>query len=195
MGGSFNPLHIGHLIMAQDAMERFELDRVVFIPCANPPHKPELVLISAVHRVAMLHLAVEDNPCFEVSDIEIRRGGISYTLDTMDALQVEYPGEKLYFIIGGDSLQDLHGWRNSVELVDRYDFISLVRPGVKVPETPEDLKVPAHSARRLLDHIVSVHQIDVSSSEIRRRVAEGQSIRYLVPTCVEMYIHEHGLYR
>lgn len=195
-GGTFNPVHLGHLIMAQDAIEAFDLGRVVFVPCATPPHKPGVALAPAAHRLAMLESAIEGDLRLEVSDLEIQRGGTSYTIDTLRALATENPGVELVFIIGADSLVELHLWRSIDELLGLCRVVTIARPGVNLEALKAaDLKLGAPWPEKLLADVRTGHLVNVSSTDIRYRVAEGMSIRYLVPPGVEMYIAEHSLYR
>lgn len=196
LGGTFNPVHIGHLVIAQDAIEKFELSRVLLIPCARPPHKPSADLVPPVHRLAMLEHAVEGDLHFEVSDMEIKRDGMSYTIDTIRVLAAAHPGVELCFIIGSDSLPELHLWKEIDALLELCRVVTLVRPGANIATLQDmDLKLAGKKQDRIRADIRAGHLINVSSSEIRYRVAEGMSIRYLVPPGVEMYIAEHSLYR
>jgi len=196
LGGTFNPVHMGHLIMARDAMERFELDEVLLMPCATPPHKSSHQIAEARHRIAMLEMVTEIDACLALSQIEIERGGVSYTIDTIRQLQHEYPQTAFSFIIGADSLNELYTWKQIDRLLEMCRFITLGRPGFDITDmTSEQLKLPDPWPERLLSCVMRGHLIDVSSTEIRNRVAEGLSIRYLVPDMVEMYIQEHNLYR
>lgn len=194
MGGSFDPPHTGHLLMAQDAMEAFELDRVLFVPCAVPPHKPDR-LAAAEHRLAMLDRAVQECPGFDVSRIEIDRGGRSYTLDTLEALSARHPDCRFSFIIGADSLHELHSWYKIDHMLAQYRFLVMGRPGW-TPERwdAESLKLTSGQIEDLKQHYCRAHHIDISSTDIRNRVAEGMRIKFLVPAEVEMYIVEHRLY-
>ncbi len=181
--------------MAQDAFERFSLDRVLFVPASRPPHKTSQVLAADRHRLAMLEYATEGDWRFEVCPIEIERGGTSYTIETLQQLRERDPEDALFFIIGLDSLLDLHTWKNVDELLGLCEIITIDRPGVESQTlTPRDLQLPHERASRLLDNIISGHRLDIASSDIRGRVEEGLSIRYLVPPEVEMYIAEHRLY-
>ncbi|MEI8138405.1 MAG: nicotinate-nucleotide adenylyltransferase [bacterium] len=196
LGGTFNPVHLGHLIMAQDAIERFELTKVMFVPCAQPPHKSSYELPVAHHRLAMLEAAIEGDLQFEVSDMEIQRGGTSYTIDSMRILAEHHPDMELCFIIGADSLMELHLWKDIELLLKLCRIVTIARPGIDLAALAKsDLKLPAPWPERLLADVRGGHLIDISSTDIRYRVAEGMSIRYLVSPAVDMYITEHSLYR
>lgn len=196
LGGTFNPVHMGHLILAQDAMEHFELGRVLFIPCARPPHKSERDLLPAEHRIAMLEAAIEGDLRFHVSRLETERGGVSYSIDTARELHSLYPGAEIHFILGSDSLLELHLWKNAGELLELCRFVTLTRPGAEYDMLKTaDLQLPAPWPERLKACIRVGHTVDISSTDIRYRVAEGLAIRYLVHPAVEMYIAEHSLYR
>ena len=182
LGGTFNPVHKGHLRLARDARKRFNLDRVFFIPCAQPPHKRPDRLAPAKHRLAMLKAVVKDDPRFAVSDIEIKRGGLSYSIDTVQRLKRLHASAEVYFIIGGDSINELNSWKRIGELQELCTFIATGRPGFRVRGSS---KVEMFKG----------HAVDVSSSEIRKRVAEGKSIRRLVPAAVERYIRSRRLYQ
>lgn len=195
LGGTFNPVHLGHLVIAQNALEVFDLDKVIFVPCANPPHKTSSILASAEHRMAMLESAIEDDPRFEISDIEIRRNGTSYSIDTVTQLKRLSPSTEFHFIIGADSLLELHLWKDIGTLLKLCTFVTFDRPGVNTSRIqPKDLNLDPPWPGKLLKNVATGHLLDISSSDIRHRVAEGMSIRYLVPQSVEMYIAEHNLY-
>jgi len=194
LGGTFNPIHIGHLIIAQDAMEQFGLDCVKFIPSATPPHKKYEGNATAAQRLAMVRLAIRGNARFEADDIEIRRGGTSYSVDTLTSLRRRDPQAQFYFIIGADSLQELHRWREVGRLVRLCTFVIVVRPGFE-PWRVVDPKLDAATRRRLRQHVLRGHACDIASRDIRARVARGESIRYLVPDAVLQYINRHKLYR
>jgi nicotinate-nucleotide adenylyltransferase len=196
LGGTFNPVHLGHMIMAQDAMEAFDLSRVMFVPCAQPPHKSAAGLAPAHHRLAMLEAAIEGDLRFEVSDIELQRGEISYTIDTLRAVAADHPGVELYFIIGADSLGELHLWREIETLLGLCRIVTMARPGVNLDALQaKDIKLRDPWPEQIQAGIRIGHLVEVSSTDIRYRVAEGMSIRYLVPPGVDMYIAEHSLYR
>jgi nicotinate-nucleotide adenylyltransferase len=193
LGGTFDPVHVGHLIVAQTTREIFELNCVMFIPCATPPHKCAKDLCNANHRLAMIQMATEWNTEFEVSDIEIQRSGKSYAIDTVKILNSEHPDAEIYFIIGSDTLKQLHTWRNIYDLLPLCRFITFARTGHD-DMSPEGLNLDDPWPRRLLDDVIVGRHMDISSTEIRYRIAEGLSIKYLVPPEVEMYIAEHNLY-
>ena len=182
-------------MLAQDAIEKFELDQILLVPCRNPPHKPQMDLASASHRRAMLTDLCDEDPRFDVSDVELNRNGISYTIDTIQQLQLLFPDDTLHFVLGSDSVPELCTWHRIEALLELCQFLVLTRPGYErhVLQT-QDLGLPVPWSDRLLENIVDGHLVEISSSEVRMRVAEGMSIRYLVPQSVEMYIYEHGLY-
>jgi nicotinate-nucleotide adenylyltransferase len=193
-GGSFDPVHMGHLTIAQDAVEQLELSRLIFVPAAVPPHKQEKTLVEGRHRLEMLQLATESNLSFEVSDMELQRGGISYTFDTMRQIQFEHPGAELFFIIGLDSLVELHLWRNIEPLLEMCTVVPFARGGEDSAKIAQQIQLSNVWKTKLLERLIRIHEIEISASEIRMRLAEGLSIRYLVSPEVEMYIAEHHLY-
>jgi len=191
-GGTFNPVHNGHLIMAQMALDKFRLDRMVFIPCYLPPHKGSREIAPAKDRLAMLRLAVQGNPRFSISDIEIRRGGRSYSIDTVKELRERAkPADRFYFLIGSDSLRDFHSWVAADELLGLCDFIVVERPGLAVAQIFRN----SPRKKKQFTKIVSEFPVGISSSEIRRRARTGKPVRFLVPDRVERYITQKGLYR
>ena len=194
-GGSFDPVHMGHLTIAQDAVEQLELNRLIFVPAAVPPHKQDKTLVEGRHRFEMLQLATEANLSFEVSDMELQRGGISYTFDTIKQIQFEHPGAELFFIIGLDSLAELHLWRNIEPLLELCTVVPFARGGEDPARVAEQIQLSNVWKTKLLERLIRIHEIEISASDIRMRQAEGLSIRYLVPPEVEMYIAEHHLYR
>ncbi|MDZ4198112.1 MAG: nicotinate-nucleotide adenylyltransferase [Kiritimatiellia bacterium] len=196
LGGTFDPVHLGHLVLAQDALEKFNLDSVWFIPCREPSHKPDGPWASAEDRLAMLEAAIEGDPRFEVSRIELDRPGVSYTIDTIHALREWKPHVEWVFILGADTLPVLHTWKSINDLLSLCEFVTMDRPGFAMDSIhPDDLHLPAAHAETLLARRAVGHRIEVSSTEIRMRLAEGLEIRYLVPDAVNMYIAEHRLYR
>ncbi|MDI6774811.1 MAG: nicotinate-nucleotide adenylyltransferase [Verrucomicrobiota bacterium] len=196
LGGSFNPIHLGHLILAQSAQETFDLTKVLLVPCAYPTHKNAGGLADAEHRKAMAELAAGCDENLAVCDLEIRRGGVSYTVDTIWQLQRLHQDASLVFIIGADTLTELHQWKDIDKLLTMCAVVTFARPGFDLRTLdPASLNLRPPWPERLLQNVSLGKQIDISSSDIRHRVLEGMSIRYLVPAPVEMYIAEHGLYR
>jgi len=193
MGGTFDPIHFGHLRMAESARESFELDEVLFIPAAKPPHKVEKHLTPEVHRLMMTYLATQTNKFFQVSPMEFLREGLSYTLDTVDALHEKYgAGTELFFIIGGDSMADLYKWYKAQELLQKVHFIAAARPGVEVNFDELQNFFGAESMQHI--HQIISPGLEISSTELRERVKNGKSIKYLVPHVVEEYILKNRLY-
>ena len=195
LGGSFDPVHLGHLLIAHAVSEALDLERVLLLPAAIPPHKRGGTRATGAERLEMLRLASAGDPLLELCTLELDRGGVSYAVDTLRAFRERRPGCAPYFIIGMDSLRELHAWRQAHELAELCTFVTVDRPGVDRPVSAAELKLPAPWAERLMAGIVPVRTWDVSSSEIRRRIAAGLTIRYLVPTAVEAFIHARGLYR
>ena len=176
-------------------METLELKGVTFVPCSTPPHKDAEGLADSAHRLAMLRLAVKDTVGFDVSDIELQRSGTSYTIDTILALHARYPTNEWVFLIGSDSLFELHTWRRIDELLGLCTIVAMARPGFDPSDIdPRNLKLKDPWPRRLLDNVITGHRIEISASDIRARIANGKSIRYLLPEAVEEYIDEHLLY-
>ena len=196
IGGSFDPVHVGHLGIAEEARVQFALERVVFVPAARPPHKGGGTGACAADRLEMVRLAIDGNPHFLASDVEMRREGPSYTIDTLEQIQRMYPEAHVYFIVGADSLAELKTWHRAMELAERFDFIIVARPGVARP-SKEELAgdFTGEIARKLDGRFLETAMFDVSGTRIRRRVGQGRSIRYLVPPAVERYILSKGLYR
>lgn len=186
-GGSFDPVHRGHLFVAQLAREAAGLDRILFVPAAHPPHKAGAVLAPAAHRLAMLRSALEDESGTGVSTVELADGGPRYTVDTLAALRDEHPGAELAFILGMDSLGDLPGWREPERILAETEVIAVDRPGCPVPE------VPAGWRKRV--RMVTGNPFAVSATAVRSRIAAGLPVRHLVTAGVEAYILQHGLYR
>lgn len=193
MGGTFDPIHFGHLRMAESARESFSLDEVLFIPAAKPPHKVEKHISPEVHRLMMTYLATQSNKFFQVSPMEFLREGLSYTLDTVDALHEKYgAGTELFFIIGGDSMADLYKWYKAQKLLQKVNFIAAARPGVEVHLDELQNFFGADSMKHI--HQIISPGLEISSTELRERVKNGKSIKYLVPHIVEEYIIKNRLY-
>jgi nicotinate-nucleotide adenylyltransferase len=196
-GGSFNPIHVGHLIVARAVAEHLDLSRVILIPAAYPPHKWSHELADAHHRLEMAHLAVAGEPHLEVSDIEFQQGGMNYAIRSVEAYrEILGPDARLHWIIGGDTMLDLPIWHRVREMVDMCRIVTAIRPGSEVPDLSPLLGVlSAEQVARIREGLVPTPRIDISATEIRWRIRAGRSIRYLVPDAVRHYIDEHGLYR
>ena len=195
LGGTFDPIHSGHLIVAEDIRQKLGLREVQFIPAGRPWLKIQegKPVSPAEHRLAMVKLAIAANPYFKVSTIEIDRPGLSYSIDTVLELKTKLGAEaEIYFIVGPDALAEFPQWKDSARLVEICQVVGIGRPGhAKADLRKLERSVPSAYQRIML---INVPQIDISSSEIRNRVAQGLSIRYLVPDAVEKYIAEHRLY-
>jgi nicotinate-nucleotide adenylyltransferase len=192
MGGTFNPIHIGHMIAAQEVLYKMKLDSIIFMPTGNPPHKRQKDIISAEHRYEMVRLAIMGNRQFSISDLEIKREGRTYTYDTLNELHKIYYGNKLYFIIGFDTLKDLDSWRRIDDVCKMVSFI-VVNRGNSTDEIMEESKIKRERYSADIN-IVDIPDIEISSTEIRRRVGNGENVRYLVHDEVEAYIKLKGLY-
>jgi len=197
LGGTFNPIHIGHLTIAEAVREEYGLDKVLFVPSAHPPHKEGRDVIDARDRYHLVRLAVADNPFFEVLDIEMKRKGQSYSVETLKELREnETEPADYFFIIGADSLPELKTWKDIEKLGRLCTFVVAPRPGWDIERLArEELGLPPWMKESLLAHVVSAPLIGISSTEIRDRIRSAMSIRYLVPRAVEEYIEERGLYR
>lgn len=219
LGGTFNPIHYGHLISANEVMERFRLQKVIFIPAARPPHKEQQGLIDAHHRWMMTLLATLSHPRMEVSAIEIEREGKSYSIHTVEALKRSYPPEtELFFIEGCDAFMEVATWREVDRLFRACNFIINARPGYPLEglrEMLEETVTPLYRDLSFRDvgrdeltnclqivssgspyviYLAEAILVEISASDIRRRLAQGRTIRYLVPDTVEQYLRKHGLY-
>jgi len=187
LGGSFDPVHFGHLLAAQDAFEQHQLDRLILVPAAQAPLKPNDVQSSSEDRLAMLRAAIEWDKRFEISDVELRRGGVSYTVDSARYFRELYPQDELYWVIGGDQLPKLHLWKDITELARLVEFIFLERPGYPVKARPD---IPGLRLHRCDGHLLAI-----SSTELRERTRRNLSLDYFVPHKAIVYIKEHSLYR
>jgi len=191
-GGTFDPIHYGHLIAAEEARWRLGLAEVLFAPAAQPPHKPGQPISAAEQRVAMVELAIAGNPHFRLSRVDLDRPGPHYTVDTIPWLQSELgPAAELYLIIGLDSLVKLHTWREPARLIRLCRLAVVSRPGQQLDLGELEATMPGIGERL---HLLETPEIGISAEDLRRRVREGQSIKYQVPEAVEGYIYAHGLY-
>jgi nicotinate-nucleotide adenylyltransferase len=194
LGGTFDPPHVGHLWLATLAADALGLDRVLFMPASQPPHKGGQLVTKATDRVLMTRLAVAGDDLFELTLIEMERPGPSYTIDSVDELLRTYgPDATLYLLMAADSLGQIDTWREPDALLERIEWAVGPRPGNPMPDRPALVERFGEMASRI--HLLDGPSLDVSSSEIRRRVAGGKAIRYLVPRGVEELIVERGLYR
>jgi len=197
VGGSFNPIHHGHLIVARAVAEQLDAVRVVFVPSGNPPHKTGDDLADAADRLAMVRLAIGDEPGLEVSDIEIRRSGPSFTILTVeDYSQRLRSDQTLYWLIGSDTLTELYTWHRTKDLANMCRIITAVRPGFENPDLSVlEPTLSPEQIRQLQADILAPPRIDISATAIRRRISAGKSICYLVPDAVRDYTERRGLYR
>lgn len=192
-GGTFNPIHLGHLILAQEVQQSLNLSKIIFMPSGNPPHKDFYDIASPKHRFNMVKLAINENKYFEISDIEVNRFGKSYTYDTLLELKNVYDFKNIKFIVGFDTLKDMVTWKNIKNVIELADFIVVNRGGL---ENHFEKIIQENSILAMGNFImVKIPNIEISSTMIRRRIAEKKSIKYLVPDNVIDYIYDHGLYR
>lgn len=189
-GGTFDPIHLAHLVLAEQCREQLQLDAVWFIPTGEPPHKPPGKRTPGRQRYEMVQLAIAGHEQFRVLDIEIARSGPSFTVETLTALSALHPGNQFWWLMGADMIRDFPTWREPARILTLARIAAVNRGGMPLPDV-----LPTRE--RFSDFIddVTIPAITLSASDIRERVANGQSVRYLVPRSVEVYIHQHGLYR
>lgn len=205
-GGTFNPVHHAHLRIAEEIREHFLLSQVIFVPAATPPHKPLADDLSFDDRMRMVELAVSTNPCFAVSDLEGKREGKSYSIDTLKLLRRQYPEDELFFIMGSDSFAEFGSWKEYASIFCCCNIVTITRPGSRI-SLREVLPVAIahefcyHEAEKRLSHrsgysVYSIEgtQLDISSTNIRSLIRMGRSIKYLVPESVERYIIQQRFY-
>jgi nicotinate-nucleotide adenylyltransferase len=196
-GGTFNPIHLGHLLLAETARDTLALDRVVFIPAYQPPHKTARGMLPGEVRLELLQRAIKDHPAFVASDIELQRRGTSYSIDTVRSLRAQLPQAKLFLLVGEDMLSVR--WLAWEDLKRLCTIVVAHRPGASAGRREASLPAPRHalppSARQAGLTWLGMPQVEIASSDIRSRLKAGRSIRYLVPPSVERYIRQHGLYR
>lgn len=196
LGGTFDPVHYAHLLLAESCREQLRLDAVWFLPAATAPHKRRQEVSPAEHRVAMLELAIAGNPSFELCLLEVESGGVQYTHDTLARLREQSPDDELFLLLGGDMFNDLPNWRDPRRVCELAVPVGVFRPGQPAPDHARLAGLV--DARRLdyfRSHRVEMPQMDLSATDLRRRAAEGLSLRYRTPPAVEQYIAAHGLYR
>ncbi|MDD5155450.1 MAG: nicotinate-nucleotide adenylyltransferase [Candidatus Omnitrophica bacterium] len=183
LGGTFNPVHLGHLILADEVREKMRLDRIIFVPTYLPPHKESSDIAAAADRYKMIKLAIKDNRHFDVSDTEIKRDGRSYTIDTIKEFRRANPADELYFITGSDLLNYLEEWKDLSEIIKMVKFIVATRPGYPLEKIPSYIQT------------VAIRAVDISAFNIRNCIKENKSFRYLVPEAVYKYILKRKLYK
>ncbi|MEW6650635.1 MAG: nicotinate-nucleotide adenylyltransferase [Chloroflexota bacterium] len=192
-GGTFDPPHVGHLILASEAVEQLRLDRLLWVLTPDPPHKQGQVISSLEARLKLVQAAIGDNPCFELSLIEVDRPGPHYALDTVRLLKQAFEDARIFYLIGGDSLRDLPGWHRPGDLIAEISTLGVVRrPGDQIDLSRLEQAVPGLSARI---EFIDAPLMEISAREIRQRVAEGRHYRYYLPPAVYTIIEQMGLYR
>ena len=191
-GGTFDPIHVGHLVLVSELRHALGLDHVLLVPAGDPPHKPDQLLSPVEHRVRMLRIAIEGREHFSIDPVDIDRGGPSYTMDTLEQLHRQNPCDCLVFLMGEDSLRDLHTWREPERILELAEIGVGCRPNVRLDLDTVYDRLPGTRGRVTL---VDVPLIEISSRAIRQRVASGAPIAYQVTREVEKYIEAHGLYR
>ncbi len=192
MGGTFNPIHIGHLVCAEEAVSQYALDEIIFMPTGLPPHKEIEGGTSAEARYLMTVLATASNPRFQVSRYEVNKQELCYTVDTIRHLSGEMPGTGFFFITGADAVLEILEWKDPEELLQMSTLIAATRPGYPLDKLTE---ITERFSRQDRVKVMEIPAIGVSSSLIRERVSRGKSVRYLVPKAVEQFIEKEGLYR
>jgi len=192
LGGTFNPVHIGHINIAETALIDFELDKVIFMPCYIPPHKDSDVLPGAV-RYELVEAAIKKHEDFELSDYELEKGGVSYSVDTIKAFKEMHPENEYYFIIGADSLCQLHTWRDVYTLLELCSFLTITRPGYVIDNASVQLKEPWKT--KLLQNISRNSNINISSSNVRRMLQDDEDVGCMLPPDVEAIITKRNLYK
>ena len=194
MGGTFDPVHYGHLVAAEGARYSFSLEKVIFVPAGAPPHKPGQLITDPRVRYRMTCLAVASNPFFCASDMEVEREGPSFTIDTVRSVMRRHPQTRVYFITGADALLEISTWKDFNILLSICNFVAATRPGYRLMELKEKLGPLPDSLKQNISYM-EVPALAISSTDIRQRVREGRPIKYLLPESVENYIFENNLYR
>ena len=214
LGGSFDPVHMGHIGLAKETYEKFDLDQVLFVPAFQSPHKKNIPMTTIFHRMAMLRLALQNSACFDISDMEVRRGGISYTIDTLNRLRLIYPSSELFLIIGYDNLLELDAWKDSLKIMKSYNILVASRPGKNLISSEEKVLgmfkgdspyCSCETQSRNLDFfhqetgtrliVYDISPWNISSSIVREKLASERPIDNLLPPEVETYIIEHQIYK
>lgn len=194
LGGTFDPIHVGHMVIAEEARAKLDLDTVIFVPAGDPWMKRDDVMASPEHRINMVRIAIHANDGLSESSIEIDKAGPSYTADTLTQTRMRcHENDKLFFILGGDAIQGFHLWKNPRDILSQAQLIAVPRPGnTRIDMSELEQKMPGISSKTT---ILEAPLLDISSRNIRERVAAGHSIRHLVQEGVGDYIYKHGLYQ
>ncbi len=187
LGGTFDPIHSGHLILAEQLREGLDLKKVIFVPSANPPHKKNSLVSSAEDRLRMTQIAIKDNPFFILSDLELKREGKSYTVDTLNEFKKLYPSSELFLLLGSDVLDEIESWKEPDKIFQEVKVVIALRPGL------DKIDQKNKFAQKSLS--VPINGLDISSTQIREKVRAGKSIRYLVPPGIEEFIQVKSLYK
>jgi len=194
MGGTFDPIHVGHLVIAEEIRWKFNLDKVIFVPAGNPPHKDISKITSGEHRYRMTLLATISNSYFDVSTIELEKQGITYTIDTIKELKSLCKNNtEFYFITGADSILELSTWKDVDQLLSMCNFVAATRPGFQLSKIETKVKELESKYNKCI-YTVSTPALQISSTDIRNRIREGRPVKYLLPESVEAYIKKHKLY-
>ncbi|EOC99807.1 nicotinate-nucleotide adenylyltransferase [Caldisalinibacter kiritimatiensis] len=194
MGGTFDPIHIGHLVVAEEVRDKFELDKVIFVPSGTPPHKKPSLVTKAKHRYMMTLLATITNPDFEVSSIEIDRKGVTYTIDTIKAFKEKFNNVEFYFITGADAIMEITTWKSTEELLKICNFVAVSRPGFKASNMEKQISMLEQRYNAKI-HTMVIPALEISSTDIRNRIKEDRPVKYLLPESIEQYIKKNGLYK
>lgn len=193
MGGTFNPIHTAHLILAENAYEELKLDKIYFMPSKKPPHKLNEIILNDEHRIEMIELAIMNNPHFEISCMELEREGITYTADTLEELNRDYPQNDFYFIMGADSLFQIEEWCNIEQIFKLSHIAAAVRDHSTYEDVTGQITYLTENFHARI-HLLTTPNMDISSKMLRQNIKNGKSIRYYVPDPVLKYISDHNLY-
>ena len=192
LGGTFDPIHIGHLMIAQQACNNFELNKIIFMPAGIPPHKEKMKITASRHRLEMVKIAINDNPLFTISQWELNKKRKSYTVDTLKYFENQNIAQEIYFIIGADSLYDMFNWKNPDYLLNHSNFIVAARSGYSLEKTFKDQRFRDYEDNI---HFLNNFKLDISSSMIRKQIKNNFPVKYLLPDEVIDYIHSNALYK
>ncbi len=191
IGGTFDPPHYAHLVLAETARVQLGLECVLFVPAGQPPHKAGRPLAAAEDRAALVQAAIADNPAFRLSRVDLERPGPHFTVETLALLQAQHPGASLFLLIGGDSLAEMHHWRDPSGIVRQATLAVMPRPGYRIEMEALERLAPGIGARIIW---LDAPALDISSTDLRRRLHQGLPVRYLVPPAVEAYLRQHALH-